>query len=147
MLGYLSDFDNDFFGEFENMRRMMDNIFGARPGLSGIRSVAAGSFPAINIGASPERVDVYVYGAGVDPNSLNISMPQNLLTVAGERKVELPEKVKLYRNERFAGGFHRLLTLPEDVDPDKVSVTCRKGVLQITVERREALRSRRIEVQ
>lgn len=147
MLGYLSDFDNDFFSEFEHMRRMMDNMFGARPGLSGIRSVAAGSFPAINIGASPERVDVYVYAAGVDTNSLNISMQQNLLTVAGERKVELPDKVQLYRNERFEGGFRRVLTLPEDVDPDKVTATYRDGVLHITVERHEALRPRRIEVQ
>jgi HSP20 family protein len=147
MLGYLTGFDNDLFDEFERMRQMMDNMFGARPGPSGIRSVALGTFPAINVGASPEQVDVYVYAAGVDPKSLDISMQQNLLTIAGEREVDIPKDVQLYRKERFNGGFRRVLTLPEDVDPEKVNASYREGVLHITVERREALRPRQIEVQ
>lgn len=147
MLAYLTGFDNDLFDEFERMRQMMDNMFGARPGPSGIRSVASGTFPAINVGASPEQVDVYVYAAGVDPKSLDISMQQNLLTIAGEREVDIPKDVQLYRKERFNGGFRRVLTLPEDVDPEKVNASYRDGVLHITVERREALRPRQIEVQ
>lgn len=147
MLGYFPGFDNDFFDEFERMRQLMDSAFGARPGSSGIRSVVAGTYPAINVGASPDTVDVYVYAAGVDPESLNISMQQHLLTVAGEREAEFPENVQLYRNERFNGGFRRVLTLPEDVDPDKVTATYRDGVLHITIARREALRPRQIEVQ
>jgi HSP20 family protein len=77
---------------------------------------------------------------------LNISLQQNLLTVEGERKIQYPEKVQFYRQERFSGQFRRVLTLPEDVDPDQVSAHYRDGVLQISVKRREAVRPRQIEV-
>jgi HSP20 family protein len=134
------------FDELERMRRQMDRLFGTWPGSVGIRSVAAGSFPAINVGASAEQVDVYVFAAGVDPKSLDISLQQNLLTIAGERKVDLPEDAQVYRNERFDGAFRRALTLPEDVDADKVSAAYRDGVLHIAIRRREEVRPRQIEV-
>jgi HSP20 family protein len=146
MWGYLRGFDTDLFSQLERMREEMDAAFGGRSGMSGIRSVAAGTFPAINIGASPNRVDVYVFAAGVDPKGLDISLQQNLLTLSGERKATLPGDVQLYRNERFDGAFRRVITLPEDVDPDKVQATYRDGVLQVTIERREEVKPRRIEV-
>jgi HSP20 family protein len=146
MWGYLRGFDTDLFSQLERMREEMDAVFGARSGMSGIRSVAAGTFPAINIGASPTRVDVYVFAAGVDPKGFDISLQQNLLTLSGERKATLPADVQLYRNERFGGAFRRVITLPEDVDPDKVQATYRDGVLQVTIERREEVKPRRIEV-
>lgn len=146
MLGSLTGFENDLFDQFERMRRQMDQLFGTWPAPSGIRSVVAGTFPAINVGTSPERVDIYVFAAGVDSKSLDVSMQQNLLTVSGERKSELPENVQVYRRERFNGGFRRVIALPEDVDPDKVNASYRDGVLHITVQRREAVRPRQIEV-
>lgn len=87
-----------------------------------------------------------MFAAGVDPKGLDISLQQNLLTVSGERKATLPSDVQLYRNERFDGAFRRVITLPEDVDPDKVQATYRDGVLQVTIERREEVKPRRIEV-
>jgi HSP20 family protein len=147
MWGYLTGLNTDVLDQFERMRREMDELFGRWPGSAGIRSAAAGTYPAINVGASPERVDVYVFVAGVDPKGLDLSVQQNLLTIAGERKAGLPEDVELYRNERFDGGFRRVLTLPEDVDPDKVNATYRDGVLHVTIQRREEVRPRQIEVQ
>lgn len=146
MFGYLTGFDNDVFDQFERMRREMDQLLGDWSGGGGIRSAVAGSYPAINIGASPERVDVYVFAAGLDPKSLDISLQQNLLSLAGERKDESPEEVQFYRKERFSGGFRRVITLPEDVDPNKVNANYRDGVLHIAVDRREAVRPRQIEV-
>ena len=147
MLGYWSGFDNDLFDQFERMRRQMDRMFEGWPVSSGIRSGTEGGFPAINVGASPTQVDIYVFAAGVDPQSLEVSLQQNLLSVAGERRTGLPENAQVYRNERFDGGFRRAITLPEDVDPDRVSASYRDGVLHITVQRRESVRPRRIEVQ
>ena len=146
MFGYLTGFDNDLFDQFERMRRDMDARFGERSGPLGIRSVAAGAYPAINVGASPKQVDVYVFAAGVDSKSLDISLQQNLLTVSGERKIELPEGAQAYRRERFTGGFKRVVTLPDDVDPDKVNASYRDGVLHIIVQRKEELQPRKIEV-
>lgn len=146
MLGYFSGFDYDPFAELERVRRDMDRLFGDFTAPAGIRSVAAGTYPAVNVGASEGQVDVYVFAAGVDPKALDISLQQNLLTISGERKLETPEKAQWYRQERFGGSFRRVLTLPEDVDPDQVTATYRDGVLHLTVKRREAVRPRQIEV-
>lgn len=146
MWNYLTGFDDDLLDQFERMRRQLEGLAGSPFGPAGIRSVAAGTFPAINVGASPEEVDLYVFAAGIDPKRLDITLQQNLLTIAGERNVEFPDDAQIYRNERHSGGFRRVLSLPEDVDPEKVNATYRDGVLQITVKRREAVRPRQIEV-
>lgn len=146
MLGHLTGFNRDVFDQFERMRREMDSMFGDWDAPLSIRSVAAGTYPAINVGASPKQVDVYVFAAGADPKSLDISLQQNLLTVSGERKLEQPEGTQAYRRERFHGNFRRVITLPDDVDPDQVNATYRDGVLHITVQRKEELQPRKIAV-
>jgi len=56
------------------------------------------------------------------------------------------EDANYYRRERFDGAFRRVLALPEDADPERVEAHYQDGVLQITVQRREAARPRQIEV-
>lgn len=146
MFGYLGGFDNDLFGQLDRMRREMDALFSDRPGSAGIRSVASGTYPALNVGASAERVDVYLFVAGVDTKSLDISIQQELLSVAGERSAQTPDEAQFYRRERFSGPFRRVIALPDDIDPDRVAARYRDGVLHITVERREEVKPRRIEV-
>lgn len=146
MLGYLTSIDNDVFDQLERMRRQMDQMFGGRGGPMGIRSVAAGTYPAINVGASAEQVDVYVFAAGMDSTDLDITLEQNLLTISGERKVEPPEEAEIYRRERFSGAFRRVITLPEDVDAENVTAAYDDGVLHIAVQRREVVKPRKIDV-
>jgi HSP20 family protein len=98
------------------------------------------------VGATPERVDVYLFAAGLDPKSLDLSIQQNLLAVSGTRRVPVDEAADYYRRERYDGEFRRVITLPDDVDPERVDAKYRDGVLQITVQRREAARPRQIEV-
>jgi len=93
-----------------------------------------------------DGVDVYLFAAGLDPKALDISIQQNLLTVAGERNLEVPDDVEHYRRERFSGAFRRVISLPEDVDPEKVDAHYVDGVLHIAIQRREASRPRQIEV-
>lgn len=146
MFGSLSNFDGGLFDELRRMERDMDQLFGTGLGSTGIRSVARGTYPPINIGSTPERVDLYLFAAGVDPDSLDISIQQNLLTIAGERSLMREEGANYYRTERFDGPFRRVVTLPDDVDPERVEARYSEGVLHITVHRREAARPRQIEV-
>ena len=105
-----------------------------------------GTFPPLNVAANPERVDVYLFAADLDPKSLDLSIQQNLLTVSGTRKVEINEKAEYYRRERFDGDFRRVITLPDDVDPERVEAKYRNGVLQVTIQRHESARPRQITV-
>lgn len=142
----LGSFDTSLFDEFRRLESEVDQLFGRASLPIGIRAVRRGTFPPINVGATPERVDVYLFAAGLDPKSLDISIQQNLLAVSGERKVPVDEAADYYRQERFDGEFRRVITLPDDVDPDQVDARYRDGVLQITVQRREAARPRQITV-
>lgn len=146
MFGYMSDFDNDLWNELDRMRRQMDDLYRGWPGTTGIRAAVPGTYPPINVGVSPEHVDVYVFAAGLDPTKLDISLQENLLTIAGERDAALPDNVEFYRQERFAGAFRRVITMPDDVDPDKVEARYRDGVVHIAVRRRETARPRKIAV-
>jgi HSP20 family protein len=138
--------DTNLFDEFRRFESEMDHLFGRSAFPAGIRAVRRGTFPPINVGSTPDRVDVYLFAAGLDPRAIDISIQQNLLAVSGSRKVEVQEDAEYYRRERFDGDFRRVITLPDDVDPDKVDATYRDGVLQITVQRRESARPRQITV-
>ncbi len=146
MPNHFSPLGGSLFDEFRRMEEQMDGLFGRWPWPTEIRSVGWGAFPPINVGATPEQVDVYLFAAGMDPKSLDISIQQNLLTIAGERKVSEAENANYYRKERFTGAFQRAITLPEDVDPDRVEARYQDGVLHITVQRREEAKPRQIEV-
>ncbi|MDJ0862324.1 MAG: Hsp20/alpha crystallin family protein [Gammaproteobacteria bacterium] len=134
------------FDEFRRLEQEVDALFGGGAWPAGIRSMAQGTYPPVNVGASPEHVEAYLFAAGLDPESLDISIHQNLLTIAGTRQVKSEENANYYRKERFSGAFRRVITLPEDVDPDNVSARYHDGGLQIPVKRREASRPRQIEI-
>ena len=121
-------------------------MFGQWSWPKGIRSVSPGSFPAANVGATPDKVEVYLFVPGVDPKSLDINIQQNLLTVAGSRSAPVDDNAVYYRKERFDGEFRRVITLPDDVDPDRVEASCRDGILRVSVQRREQAKPRQIEI-
>ena len=146
MFRSLTSYDGALFDEFRRMEREMENLFGAGTWPNSIRSVAKGTYPPINIGSTPEQVDVYLFAAGLNTASLDISIQKNLLTIDGERRPITEAGARFYRKERFDDAFHRVVTLPEDVDPDQVEASYRDGVLRITVQRREAARARQIEI-
>ena len=137
---------NSLFDEFRRLENQMDQVFGSTPWPAGIRSVQRGTFPPLNVGATADRVDVYLFAANLDPKNIDLSIQQNLLSVSGTRKVEVNEKADYYRRERFDGDFKRVLTLPEDVDPERVTARYSDGVLHITIPRRESARPRQITV-
>jgi HSP20 family protein len=146
MFSLWSSSDTGLLDEFRRLEGEMDQLFGRGASSAGIRAVRRGTFPPVNVGATPERVDVYLFAAGADPKSLDISIHQNLLVVAGNRRLPTNEEADYYRQERFDGDFRRVVSLPDDVDPDRVDAKYRDGVLHITVQRREIAKPRQISV-
>jgi len=138
-------FEGSLFDDLLRIQRQMESVFGG-PLTTGIRSMGAAAFPPINVGTTPDEVDVYLFAPGVDPTSLDISIQNNVLTVSGERRIIREEGASYYRKERFDGEFRRVLTLPEDVDPDRVDATYKDGVLHIRIERKESSKPRQIKV-
>jgi len=146
MFGNPSSMPGSVFDELWRLQQEVDELFGSWSSPLGIRSLPRGSFPAINVGQTPDRVDVYLFAPGIDPKSLDISMQQNLLTVSGKREGEAAKEADYYRQERFSGEFRRVISLPEDVDPERVQAKYADGIVQIGVQRRESARPRQIEI-
>lgn len=139
------------FGDFDRLRREIDDLFG-RP--SSIRSAGPGAFPAINIGQTAGSIEVYAFAPGLDPAKIEVTIDRGVLTLSGERPSTLPtaeqareRKVSLYAQERPYGRFQRAVSLPDDADPAQVRASYRDGVLQVSIARRESAQPRRIAVQ
>jgi HSP20 family protein len=146
MFGIPSNVPGSVFDELWRLQQEVDELFGSGSSPLGIRSLPRGTFPAVNVGQTPERVDVYLFAPGIDPKSLDIAIQQNLLTISGKRELGSEEEVNYYRQERFGGEFRRVISLPEDVDPERVQAKYVDGIVQIGVQRRESARPRRIEI-
>jgi HSP20 family protein len=137
----------DLFAELNRMQSVLDQVF-PTPGAS-IRSAAGAGFPVLNVGTTPTSVEVQALAPGMDLDKLEITVDRGLLVIAGDRKSQLPpaaERTGIYANERFSGPFRRVVSLPEDADPNRVDAKYRDGVLRISVAKRESSLPRRIEV-
>lgn len=146
MYGSLFNFSDNLFNELEQLQRQLNG----RNIVSNIRPVARGTFPAINLGSTPTSVEVYAFVPGVDAGTLDIQIDKNLLTLQGERTLDIPaddEQATVYAQERFSGKFKRVVTLPDDIDVNNVSAKCKDGVLRISILRREETLPKRIEIQ
>ena len=139
----------DLFAELNRFQTFMDQVFGPTERGS-IRGGAGAAFPVLNVGSTPETIEVQALAPGLDPASLDVTVDRGLLILAGERKSGLPaeggERTSVHARERFTGRFRRVVSLPEDADPARVDATYRDGVLRITVAKRESSKPRRIEV-
>ena len=145
MYGSLFNFSDNLFNELEQLQHPLHS----RSIVSNIRPVARGTFPAINLGSTTTSVEVFAFIPGVDANHIDIQIDKNLLTLEGERSLEAPasdEKATVYAQERFSGKFKRVVTLPEDMDVNNVSATCKEGVLKISILRRAETLPKRIEI-
>ena len=138
----------DIFSELNRLQGVLDQVF--RPAeRSSIRSLAGAGFPVINVGTTPDTIEVMALAPGLDPNALQLTVDRGLLIVAGERKSDVPEagdSTSVYAQERFAGNFRRVVSLPEDADPTKIQASYQDGILRVTVAKRESSKPRRIEV-
>ena len=150
----LLTYPSGLFGDFERLRREMDNSFGGLGLPTSIRAVARGAYPAINIGGTTKAIEVFAFAPGLDRDKLEVSVDKGLLTIGGERAAQgVDEGGKRetqehrYANERFSGRFKRVVSLPEDADPTQVEARYADGVLRITVQRRADTLPQRIQIQ
>ncbi|HSD39847.1 MAG TPA: Hsp20/alpha crystallin family protein [Rhodocyclaceae bacterium] len=138
------------FGQFDRLRRELDDVFGVTGFPSSIRSVEPGTLPAINVGRTPTSVEVYAFAPGLDASKIEVTLDRSVLRIAGERVPASPtddRNIQVYARERGTGSFVRTLALPDDIDSGQVNARYRDGVLHISIARRESAQPKRITVQ
>ena len=116
---------------------------------SDIRAQAGTAFPVINVGSTPDSVEVMALAPGLDAKAIEITLDKGLLVIAGKRESLLSQmggRTSIYANERFDGTFRRVVSLPDDVDPLRVEAKYADGLLRVTVAKRESAKPRQISV-
>lgn len=150
MYASLLNHPSSLFGQFERLRRELDDVFGVSGLPSSIRSVSPGTVPAVNVGRTPTSVEVYAFAPGLDAAKIEVTLDRGVLRITGEREPGIPEqdaKVNVYARERGTGRFTCAIALPDDIDPNQVQASYRDGVLQVSIARRESAQPQRITVQ
>jgi HSP20 family protein len=85
---------------------------------------------------------------GVDPKDIEIHMDKGILTIKGERRVEIRQEGQRYsRVERAHGVFHRRFALPDSANAEGITAAGKHGVLEISIPKKPETTPRRIQVQ
>jgi HSP20 family protein len=115
----------DPFGEMDKM--FSDFMPAAQRGQSGF-------MPAVDVYEDKNSVIVETQLAGVDPEKVDISIENDVLTIKGEsEKMSEVEDKNYYRKEIRRGSFYRSVPLPAHVDKTKASAIAEDGVLKISI--------------
>ena len=103
--------------------------------------------PPVDIQETEEGYRLTAELPGLTRDDINITLENNVLRLAGERKFEKDVKKESYhRIERAYGNFQRSFSLPHQVNPEKVEAAFKDGVLTIAVPKAEQARSRKITI-
>ena len=145
----------DTFYDLESLRREMDNMFN-RAGtwrfpfsrVSFLPGRAARRYPLVNISEDKDAYYIEALAPGVNPDTLDVSVTGNLLTIAGEKNMTGTEvKAEAYhRSERAVGRFIRTVELENEVNETKVKANYKNGLLLITLPKSERAKPKQIKV-
>ena len=103
--------------------------------------------PAVDIKEEEGRFVIYADIPGVNPQDIEVSMENSVLTIKGERKLENREDNKEFKRvERIYGSFYRRFSLPDIADADKITASGKDGVLEVVIPKRPSAQARKIAI-
>jgi HSP20 family protein len=103
--------------------------------------------PALDISERKDAYLVTVELPGVEPDDLQVTLEDGLLTIQGERHfAHDSSEERFHRVERRYGAFRRSITLPAHVVAEGIQASVDNGVLQILVPKMEEATPKRIQV-
>lgn len=107
---------------------------------------AGGAYPPLNVFAKGDDIVIIAEVPGIRKSELQIQVKGNTLRVAGAKQTRYGDQASLHRRERLEGTFDRAITLPVEIDADRVKAECRDGILAIYLPRAERDKPRAIAV-
>lgn len=115
---------------------------------SGSSAATADWIPPADVEEYQDRFVLKIDIPGVDPNAVEITLEQSVLTVSGNRSKDRVENDNVVgeRSERAIGRFHRRFALPETADSNAVQAAGKNGVLQIVIPKQPKAQPKRIKV-
>ncbi len=137
---------------FQTLRRQIDRLFDEP--VMRLAPPAAGwsdgaMIPRVDMSETDKSIEVTAELPGVAREDIQLTLGEGSLTVAGEKKQEKESKDNgFHMMERSYGAFQRTLSLPCDIEADKVSADFKNGILHVSLPKAASARSalKKIEV-
>jgi HSP20 family protein len=130
------------FGDFDQLRREMLRLFDTAAG-----EPEAGVYPPLNVTQDDDAFYLRAEVPGIKPAEISVSALRNRVSISGRRELAREqEKVSYHRKERSEGTFNRTITLPAEVDADRVDARYSDGILTLTLPKAEQAKPRQIKV-
>lgn len=141
------------FQDMEALRREIDRAFqefGGEPSqrVAFLPGRGPRRYPLINLLEDKDNLYIEALTPGVEPQSLNVTVLQNRVTLSGE-KSRIVGEIKpeaFHRNERASGKFVRVVDLPVEVNDASIEAKYENGLLVLTLPKAEKAKPKQINV-
>lgn len=124
---------------YHDIARMSPHLFS--------RNFEKGFIPNIDILETDQEYCVETELPGVEQGNIEIKLENNLLTIKGHKSfAEEKKDDNYYTRERSYGEFHRSITMPSNINEDKIEANLKNGVLTVKVPKKNITNSKKVSV-
>ncbi len=145
MWGIGEDYDRTF-GALDDFRRRMDRLFEGFDSRWGAGEGFGVVWPRAELRDTGAELVLEAEVPGLTEKDVQLTVTQDTLGLAGERKLDVPEGYSVHRRERGQQRCARSFALPTRVDVDHVMATVKNGILTVTLPKSADARPRQIAV-
>ena len=110
-------------------------------------SLFDGWTPTVDVYEEKDKITVRAELPGMKKEDIEVTVVGDSLSISGERKQEQEKREgEIFRSERYLGRFQRTITLPAEVDPNKIQASYKDGVLTVSLAKSEQAKRKQIEI-
>jgi HSP20 family protein len=109
-------------------------------------TTGTGAFPPLNIFQQGGDFVAVIEMPGLSKDDVGLQARGDTIRIFGKKTVDYGREASIHRRERVAGGFDRTITLPVQLDPNRVTAECRDGILILSLPRAESDKPKTIKI-
>ena len=126
---------SDPFDALFQFQRALDSFRAS--GWLGPSPSGGGAYPPLNVFRKGDDFVIITEVPGINKSDLEVQVKGNTIRISGTKSVRYGEQAGVHRRERLSGSFDRAVTVPVEIDADKVRAECRDGILALYLPRAE----------
>lgn len=142
-----SDILNDEFDVIRHIKSIINDMFNNHETTLCNYSISKETSIPINIYEDDDNIYVEASIPGVDPNSIDITVQDNILKISGEKSKSVSKKSEKYhRQEHYYGKFSRHISIPDKIDTDNINAIYKNGILVIILPKLDSSKPKKISI-
>jgi HSP20 family protein len=137
---------NRAFAIMDEVRRRMDRVWDDFDSPGPADGCSAAVWPKTNVFDAGANLVLRADVPGMSEKDLHLTLNTDTLSIAGERRVEVPDGYSAQRQERSTVKFSRSFMLPCKVDAEHTTASVKDGVLTVTMAKAPEAQPRKIAI-